>query len=1372
MVKVFVHGRLQTLLPERLLLSVGSPAEAVRALCAVAPGARAMLEEGEWRIAAGAEPVALDTLGLGLGACQALHIHPHASAAGSGAPVLDGPSLVGTAYALTAIPHVGDYAAREAPDQRPTYPYDGPVNAAAQGGRVPLIYGGPIRVGATAVSAGIDAERVQLTEGLAVEADEPRTFVEGDARLRTRATLRAVDLIGEGPMRGLVDGLKSVYIDGTAVENADGTRNVEGFHLSWRSGTRDQTPTEAFAEVSAPQRFSEKVTKAGPVTRTIRSTRDSARLTLRFPRLETITAEGDALGASVRFKIEVQPSGGTFATVLGPQTISDRSVAPAELSWRVPLTGEAPYTVRVRRLSEDAAEGISNDLYWVGLDELTEVRPSYPHTALVGIEAEADKVCAQHTREYEVYGRIVEVPSNYDPDTRAYTGTWDGTFKRAWTDNGAWCVFDLLRSPRYGLGAGLDAARIEAAKWALYSIARFNDELVDDGQGGTEPRYRFSGVIAAQADAARVLADMLSNFRAGHYHGEGAIEPVQDSHKVFPASDAAAVARAPVALLGPANVRDGAFEYADAEPHARRASAVAVSFSDPTDGYRLGIERVVDDALVARYGYRQKDVVAMYCTSRAQAHRLGRHLLIEQEREPGTVRYRAGLDQAAVRPGDVVRIADPLTAGDRAAARILSVLDTDADTVTGAGVIARALITVGEDANWYSRHAGQSIGEATGELSLDTNITLSRVMFYTDFARLRLNRSGTGSFSSWYGAGGAGLGKSVYLAFGASLIELDIDQELIDSGNSFLNLTVPADAIALARSVEIGDKVNLVIADTGTGVRSSVLIPDRLPAGAPNGAAADWSAHVVLADGSVLTRPVTAFEPAAGRVTVSPGLTSIPLAGAMCVLESASAPSTQWRVLSVRETDGLELEFLARQYDPGRYAAVETGLTLAPTVSDEPGGRIPAPASVSLHERLYEDAGATRSALAVGVEDPAGGRDARVSGIDCQMRRTAGEDTDYRALPHTEAGLAELTEVRPGTYRARARYIGRNGALRSPWTESDEVTVAGFAELADPAGVAVTAIAGGYSASWDAAPERDYAYTEILDRVSGATAEVVGRSAASPWPLLGLDDTERHVSVRHVDRAGRKTGASTEIAVTPLEADVEAARTAAAAAAASAAAAESSATQAREAIDGIDDAVTAEVRSRLDTTLAPAIVLRQKTNETERLEPARLADLSGAASTAQIDAGALRVGDDFDVSAEGRLIIADAARPVVPLWGGNVEVPANGNIVTVDLSADMRPFGVIDGIATAGASPYAAVPVGIVAAGAIAGTASARPASARKFAVVLDAAASAEVYYWRSADGETLYLQNDTADSTPLPVRLFSLEGVWNSGVQAPPAPT
>ena len=1194
MIKVFLHGRLKPLLPSPgpLSLEVSSPAEAVRAVCALLSGARETLSEGEWRIAAGTEPVALDTLGLGLGACEELHIHPHAAAAGTGT-VLCGPALIATAYALTSIPEIGDYAEREAPDRRASYLYRGAVNATEQGGRVPVIYGGPIRVGSTVISSGIDSERVQLTEP---DGAGSRTPVEGGVTLQTRATLRAVDLIGEGPMRGPVNGLKSVYIDGTAVENPDGTRNMEGFHLSWRDGTAGQDPPEGILDVSVPGRFSEQLTHASPVTRTIQAKRDSARVTLRFPHLETITEAGEWLGASVRFKIEVQPAGGMFTTVVGPQTISDRSVAPAELSWRVLLEGGAPHTVRVTRESEDAsADGVHNELYWVGLDEIAEVRPSYPHTALVGIEAEAEKFSAAHRREYEVYGRIVDVPSNYDPAVRTYTGDWDGTFKSAWTDNGAWCVFDLLRSRRYGLGGAIDAERLSAVKWALYTIARFNDELVDDGRGGTEPRYRFTGVIGAAADARRVLSDMLSNFRAAQYYAGGSIVPLQDAPE-----DPAARPRPP-ALLGPANVEGGTFDYAGAVAHGQRVSAVAVSFSDPNDGYKLGIELVLDDELVAKYGYRQKDIAAMHCTSRAQAHRHGRHVLVEQESESAIVRYRAGLDQASVRPGSVVRIADPLVAGDRAAGRILGVIATDtdtiyrlaeteptapaggedaeehtpdgwtreqpvatltesvwsaernrtyagdafrsatawgnvtevddpiavttdtdtiyrlgasepavltggqnleahtpagwvraqptptitesvwsaertrtlhdgafqsatvwgnvtevqppltgtreivfpagtfgtgeglipwegavlidppliaggsvaylrfvamvagslkirlaatpdgeptdsgpeftdafktadvaftftaasgpsltvkgpghadntfsdpvepyfwtppdntvvrdwfsdnafdvitltlgtvdsmpafaaiagiqatvgavldtelpaaiggnppftysltglpsplqfdpatrritgtpgaagshaltyrvedadgdvataefdlvvaaapsiaADTITADGAIARALITVGEAANWYSRHAGQSIGQASGDLSLDTDMTLSRVQFHTEFTRLRLNRTGTGTFSAWYTAGGAGAGKSVYLAFGTSLIEIDIGQQHLASGGSFLNLTVPDDAVAAVQAASVGDPVNFVIADSGTGSRA------------------------------------------------------------------------------------------------------------------------------------------------------------------------------------------------------------------------------------------------------------------------------------------------------------------------------------------------------------------------------------------------------------------------------------------------------------------------------------------------------------------------------------------------------------------------
>ena len=553
-------------------------------------------------------------------------------------------------------------------------------------------------------------------------------------------------------------------------------------------------------------------------------------------------------------------------------------------------------------------------------------------------------------------------------------------------------------------------------------------------------------------------------------------------------------------------------------------------------------------------------------------------------------------------------------------------------------------------------------------------------------------------------------------------------------------------------------------------MNTDTLILDKLPANAPDGATSDWSAHVVLRDGSVVTREVASFDRTGTRVRLASDLDPMPLAGAMCVLESATAPATQWRVVSVRETGGLTRAFQARQYDPGRYAAVEAGLNLAAPATDTGSGPLPAPASVSLRERLYEDGGATRSALAVGIEDPAGGRDARVGGIDVQVRRTAGEDTGYRPLAFVEAGFAELPDARPGAYRARARYIARNGALRSPWTESAEFTVAGFAAPAVPAGVSVTALGGGYSVSWDAPAERDYAYTEILERSGQGAAEVAGRSAAAPWPRLGLEATERHVSVRHVDRTGRKTAASAESAVTPLQADIQAVQESATAAADSATEAADSATQAREAVSGIAGTVASEVNSKLDTTFAPAIALRTKTDDSTRLELASLADLGGTPSPAKIDAGALRLGSDFEVS-DGRLGIADAGLNVVPLWAGSKDIPASNTTVTIDLSADMRSFGVIEGAATAGASPYASVPLTIIVAGTVAGTASGRPSAARKFSVVLDDARSTEVYYWRSANGRTLYLQNDTAGGTPPAMRLFSLMGVKNAGVSAPPAP-
>ena len=540
--------------------------------------------------------------------------------------VLGGLSLLVTVIALTSVPRVGDYTQREPPESRPSYLFDGAVNTHAQGGVVPLIFGGPIRVGSTLVSGG----------GKKTETYVPR---EGPNTLQTNATLRVVDLIGEGEMRGPVNGLKSVFIDGVQVQNDDGSFNIEGVSMDYRAGLPDQTPLSGMPAVESERTVERQVEHATPIVQAVTNpAADSARVTLRFPRLSATNAQGDTLATGVRFKIAVQPDGGSYTTHVD-QTLTDKNISPAELSWRVPLTGDAPWNVRVTRVTADSdSDRLHNDTWWARLTEVSEVRQTYPYSAVVGITARADEAVGQITRrEYEVYGLIVDVPRNYNATTRVYTGLWNGTFKRAWSDNPAWCIYTVLTERRFGLGGEipatfLSATFLSATKWELYAIAQFCDARVADGQGGSEPRFRFTGIVNTAAAAKKLLDNLLSNFRATLYYG-------------------------------------GAFRYADL-PVGERFSAVAMSFNDPADGYKLGIELVVDDTLVQRYDYRQTDRVAMFCTSRAQAHRLAKHLLFEQEHASDTLRYATALEHAHVRPGDVIKQSDTRIAGVRAYGRI------------------------------------------------------------------------------------------------------------------------------------------------------------------------------------------------------------------------------------------------------------------------------------------------------------------------------------------------------------------------------------------------------------------------------------------------------------------------------------------------------------------------------------------------------------------------------------------------------------------------------------------------------------------------------------------------------------------------------
>lgn len=489
---------------------------------------------------------------------------------------------------------------------------------------------------------------------------------EAENTLFSRSVARIVDLIGEGEIGGPVDGLQSVFIDGVPIEAADGSRNIEGVTVVWRSGTADQAPLDGIPETEVEAIIGATLRAETGVTHRVRSNPVHAvRVTIAFPSLVRYDDRGNAGPTSVSFTIETRAAGGSWSPKQSV-TVHEKNTAAAELSWRVPLSGASPIDVRVTRVTPDSdSDRVRDTITWARVTEIAEIRQSYPHSAVVGITADAERYRSQLIRrEYEVYGLIVQVPSNYAPDTRTYTGIWDGTFNRAWSDNPAWCAYHILTSRRFGLGAELSTVALSAIKWRLYEIAQWCDVPVPDGRGGTEARWRFNGVIAKAVDARRLLRDVFGAFRTSVYWGGGQIVPVHDA----PAD--------PVSIVAPANTVDGEMEVASAR-WSDRISAVAVSFSDPDDAYRQGVELVIDDDLVEKYGYRQKDVAAMHCTSRGQAQRTGRHILVAQEYESDTLRYRGGFDQASLRPGDVIRQHDPQVAGARLAGRIRGLLDTE-----------------------------------------------------------------------------------------------------------------------------------------------------------------------------------------------------------------------------------------------------------------------------------------------------------------------------------------------------------------------------------------------------------------------------------------------------------------------------------------------------------------------------------------------------------------------------------------------------------------------------------------------------------------------------------------------------------------------
>ncbi|HDK5297353.1 phage tail protein [Klebsiella pneumoniae] len=495
-----------------------------------------------------------------------------------------------------------------------------------------------------------------------------RTPVEADDTVNSRAMASILDLLGEGVVGGLINGAKSIFIDGVALENEDGSFNYSGVTWDFRDGSQDQSPMPGFDFVETPKAVNTQLKTTNAVTVAIdNDDADRVRVIMKFPSLRSIDKKtGDTNGTSVQFKFQLANGNGSFYDVIAAGESSSDVTLTAKKTGvyyrsyeiQLPKPGRA-YKVRVLRLSADSNDQyLFNDTWVDSIGEIVDTPMNYPNSVLVGLKVNSEQFgSSMPSRSYLIRGLKIRVPSNYDENTNTYNGVWDGTFKLLSSSNPAWILFDLLTNARYGLGKFVSESMIDLGQ--LYQIGRYCDEEVDDGFGGKEKRFAINTQITSRQDAYRLIQDIAGAFRGMVFWAGGMVNIMQDSP-----SD-------PVMLFTNANVKDGLFTY-KGSARKDRPSVALITYNNKQDGYKQNVEYVEDQEAMARYGERKTEAVAFGCTSRGQAHRVGLWLLYTARMESDMITFTAGLDASFLMPGETVLIQNKYRAGKRNSGRIVS----------------------------------------------------------------------------------------------------------------------------------------------------------------------------------------------------------------------------------------------------------------------------------------------------------------------------------------------------------------------------------------------------------------------------------------------------------------------------------------------------------------------------------------------------------------------------------------------------------------------------------------------------------------------------------------------------------------------------
>jgi predicted phage tail protein len=897
---------------------------------------------------------------------------------------------------------------------------------------------------------------------------------------------------------------------------------------------------------------------------------DAVRVTMRVPGLTTADPKtGDLHGNVVAYDIQVSTDDGPYETVL-EDIIEGKCTGVYERAFRVTLPKPAVdnWKLRIFRATSDAERTTEQkSLFLSRLTGIIDNKLIYPNVALIGLIASAQEFGGTiPSRAYRIRGLIIQVPENYDPETRTYTGMWSGDFKYAWTNNPAWVYYALATNRRYGLGEYIRPEQID--KWSLYQIAQYCDELVDDGFGGQEPRFTFNHVFTTRAQAYDTLMTLSAAFRGMVYWSNGAIIPVQDAP-----SD-------PVMIVSPANVIDGTFTYQGTALTSRH-SVVFVSWTDPNDFYRPNIEIVEDPDLLQRYGWKQTDITAVGCTSRGQARRLGRWVLESVKSEKQVVTYRCGLDHMRVMPGSVIAVADPAIADIRYGGRLVETTGYGTDQTN---YIRNSIADGGNapstlPANWSSTQTGSGItlsviGTGTTDSGLEyidirlsgvaTGATTQYDLFFEGNTQIaaaagetwagsvyvhaiagsvnNIQQIKTGVFN--YTAGGALINE---VWGGDALTQVDGATKIITRGplrpqavatlsggttahvNMGLRVSYSAAAVDVTLRI-VGPQLQENVYPTkyirtaGAAATEEVPSQTHITVDEAISLQGDDVVSVVMSDGSVVDRPVDYLPAQTGNQTtfiVSSAFPEAPRAGSMWAISSSVVETRKFRVSQIRQSEPNIFEITATEHDPNKYARVEEGISfVTPSFSLAPSGPIKAPTNIVTEETIYRVNNQVRTRFTISWRNPG---DSRINYYEVYARRylEGGVSSEnWTLVTNTPTFSTDMYDIAPGLYDIRIR--SRSVLGFSTYTTLEQVNVVGkSAPPADVANLTAHPEVGGVTLQWDEVTDIDLIGYDVREGDSWDTATPVSVRMKGTILFIGLSDTGSHTYlVRSIDDSG------------------------------------------------------------------------------------------------------------------------------------------------------------------------------------------------------------------------------------------------------------